>query len=103
AASAAAPPPVLPPGVRVGSQGLTQRPKRGLLVCQSAAYIGTLVFPRMTAPALRTQTARPESAEARALASAGIPCVVGKPRTSIVSLIVTGRPSRGASLPLARR
>ena len=37
AATAAAPPPVLPPGVRLRSQGLLLRPKSGLADCQSLA------------------------------------------------------------------
>src|SRR2546425_8805789 len=51
AASAAAPPPVDPPGVRAGSHGFTVRPKIGLSACQSARTGGTFVLPTTTAPA----------------------------------------------------
>jgi hypothetical protein len=53
AATAAAPPPLEPPGVRFRSQGLLVRPKIGLSVCASALRSGTLVLPITIAPAAR--------------------------------------------------
>src|ERR1700674_3490429 len=58
AASAAAPPPVEPPGVRLGSQGLLVLPYSSLLVWpKSASMAATLLLPTITAPAsLRRRT-----------------------------------------------
>src|ERR1051326_7768438 len=52
AATAAAPPPVEPPGVRSRFHGLLVRPKIGLSARPSAESGGTLVLPISTAPAL---------------------------------------------------
>ena len=102
-ASAAAPPPVLPPGVRAESQGLRVRPKSGLSVCQSEVCVGTLVLPRSTAPACSTAAASGLSRSARARARAGTPEVVGRPATSMASLMVTGSPwSNPGTAPRAR-
>ena len=51
AASAAAAPPLLPPALRLRSQGLRVAPKTGLTVCEPAPNSGTLVLPRLIAPA----------------------------------------------------
>src|SRR2546426_6843448 len=53
AATAAAPPPVDPPGVRVGSQGLRDSPNSGLSVEPRQANSGRLVRPTKMAPAAR--------------------------------------------------
>ena len=50
-ASAAQPPPVEPPALFVGSQGLRVLPKTSLKVLPPAANSGVLVLPRITAPA----------------------------------------------------
>src|SRR5688572_10838852 len=55
AATAAAPPPVEPPGVRSRFHGLFVRPKIGLSARPSAESGGTLVFPISTAPAARSR------------------------------------------------
>ena len=55
--SAAAPPPVLPPGVRSRSHGLLVRPYTGLSACQSVSATGTLVLPSRQAPAANTRAA----------------------------------------------
>src|SRR5213593_1969175 len=52
-ASAAAPPPVEPPALLVGSQGLRVRPKTSLKVLPPAANSGQFVLPMITAPASR--------------------------------------------------
>jgi len=54
-ARAAAPPPVEPPALRVGSQGLRVRPKTSLKVLPPAANSGQFVFPRINAPAARSR------------------------------------------------
>src|SRR2546430_4244348 len=51
--SPAAPPPVEPPALRVGSHGLRVRPNTSLKVFPPAANSGQFVFPRITAPASR--------------------------------------------------
>src|SRR5215212_8348063 len=51
AASAAAAPPLDPPGVRSTFQGLLVRPKIGLLVWKSASIGGRFVLPIRTPPA----------------------------------------------------
>src|SRR3989475_12878078 len=50
-ASAAQPPPVEPPALFVGAQGVRGLPKTSLKVLPPAANSGALVLPRITAPA----------------------------------------------------
>jgi len=57
AATAAAAPPLEPPGVRARSHGLFVRPKTGLSVCRSASSSETFVLPRTIAPACRIRRA----------------------------------------------
>jgi hypothetical protein len=52
-ASATAAPPLLPPQVRLTSQGLRVAPKTRLKVCDPAPNSGVLVLPSVTAPAAR--------------------------------------------------
>ncbi len=70
AATAAAPPPVLPPAVSAGFQGFVVRPNSLLTDCQSAFATGTLVLPRITAPAARSRCTL--GASSSAMASAGL-------------------------------
>ncbi len=58
AATAAAAPPLEPPGVRSRSQGLRVRPKSGLSVSALWPNSEVLVLPRMTAPAARRRPDR---------------------------------------------
>src|SRR5437667_400624 len=102
AASAAAPPPVDPPGVRAGSHGFTVRPKIGLSACQSARTGGTFVLPTMTAPALRTRVVAGASWSETKRDHSGTPTVVRRPVTLIDSFSVIGRPRSGPSSPRAR-
>ena len=102
AASAAPPPPVLPPGPRSRFHGLFVRPKSGLSAWQSLAYGGTFVLPMMDAPAALRRATIGASSSAMASARSGTPPVVGSPWTSMVSLIVNGSPSSGRSSPFAR-
>ncbi len=53
AATAAAPPPVLPPAVREVSYGFRVAPNTGLKVCDPAPNSGVLVLPTTIAPARR--------------------------------------------------
>src|SRR2546427_3073047 len=54
AATAAAPPPVEPPGVRVRSHGFRDSPNRGLSVDPRQANSGRFVRPRKIAPEARS-------------------------------------------------
>src|SRR5256884_6980072 len=103
AASAAAPPPVEPPGVRLRSQGLLVRPYTGLLDCQSDSIWGTFVFAMTTAPAPFTRVVTGASCSDRKSFHVDMPAVVRSPRTLMDSFRVIGRPSSGASSPPARR
>lgn len=64
AASAAAPPPVEPPALRVGSQGLRVRPNTSLNVLPPAANSGVFVLPMMIAPAARSRSTTSASCSA---------------------------------------
>src|SRR3972149_1525926 len=65
-ASATPPPPVEPPQVSAGSQGLRVGPKTALNVLAPAPNSGVLVLPRTIAPAARRRsTIRPSSAGPR--------------------------------------
>ena len=65
AATAAALPPLDPPGVTPSRQGFWVGPKRGLSVPTEATSSGMLVLPRMAAPASRRRVIGGESAVAR--------------------------------------
>src|SRR5439155_9842198 len=99
AASAAAPPPVEPPGVRPRSQGLLVRPYTGLFDCQSDSIWGTFVFAMTTAPAPCTRIVTGASCSDRKSFHVNMPAVVRSPRTLMDSFRVIGRPSSGASSP----
>lgn len=57
-ATAAAGPPELPPGTRVGSHGLLVVPKRSSWLWGSADHRGRFVFPKTTAPAASSRATR---------------------------------------------
>jgi len=97
AATAAAPPPVEPPVVRCSSQGFREGPNNGLSVWKSAHSSGTLVLPRITAPAARNRTTALASAPAMLSLSGGWLEVVCSPATSKASLMVIGTPCSGPS------
>src|SRR3712207_1201965 len=65
-ATAAALPPLEPPAVRVGAQGFTVTPVRGLSVTPFHPYSGVVVFPRRTAPCSLSRAATGRSEERRA-------------------------------------
>ena len=62
AATAAAAPPLLPPGVRVVSQGLRVGPQRAGSVTGMIPSSGVLVLPRVTSPARLTRLTNSVSA-----------------------------------------
>src|SRR5437899_9395412 len=97
AATAAAPPPVDPPGVRVRSQGLRDSPNNGLSVEPRQANSGRLVRPTKIAPAARRPATLGASSVGTNSASRREPDVVRSPAVHRVSLIETGTPWSGPS------
>ena len=63
AASAAAAPPLLPPALRLRSNGLRVAPNTRLTVCEPAPNSGVFVLPRLIAPApdIRSTTSASKS------------------------------------------
>src|SRR2546425_1367561 len=97
AASAAAAPPLLPPGVCARCHGLKVRPRSSLSVCQRRLNAGVLVRPTMTAPArLQFATGGLSLFAARSF-KAGPPLGVAPPSLSVFSLVLTRPPGRGAT------
>src|SRR5438874_7155700 len=94
-ATAAAPPPVDPPGVLVRSQGLRDSPKSGLSVEPRQANSGRFVRPTKIAPEARSHFTLGASSPATFDASSREPKVVRSPRVQRLSLIETGTPCSG--------
>ena len=94
-ASAAASPPLDPPGVRAGSHGLRVGPWRALSVCQRSPRSGALVRANGIAPTARRFATEGASCGAVISASATTPCVVGEPARSMDSFTVNGTPWNG--------
>src|SRR5678816_3325838 len=86
AATAAAPPPVEPPGVRVGSHGLRDSPNSGLSVEPRQANSGRLVRPTKIAPAARKPATLGVSSGGTKPASRREPEVVRSPAVHRLSL-----------------
>ena len=96
AATAAAPPPLDPPGVRSRSHGLRVRPYTVFTVCPKSASISCgLVVAAITAPAARIRRTTVASQSDTGPTNAGLPHVVGIPATCTASLTVTGTPPSG--------
>ena len=91
-ASAAASPPLEPPGVRSPFQGLYVRPRSGLSVSSRAPISGRLVRASGTPPARFMRSTSAASRSGRKFARAGTPIVVGEPTQSMFSLMVNGTP-----------
>src|SRR2546426_7795876 len=87
AATAAAPPPVDPPGVRVRSQGLRDSPNSGLSVEPRQANSGRLVRPTKIAPAARRRATLGLSSGGTKSARRRDPEVVRSPAVQWLSLI----------------
>ena len=92
AATAAAPPPVDPPGVRARSQGLRDSPNNGLSVEPRQANSGRLVRPTKIAPAARKPATLGASSVATNSLSRREPYVVRSPAVQRLSLIEMGTP-----------
>ena len=95
AATAAASPPLDPPGVRVTSYGFEVRPKTSLTVSSPPPHGGQLVLPTTTAPADRSRATTTASLPATMPTRSGTPATSGSPATPSVSLTVKGTPQSG--------
>ncbi len=98
AATAAALPPLEPPGVRCGFQGLRVTPKVADSVKPQIASSGSSVLPTTIAPASRSRRTISESA-ATGSGKPSVPRVVCSPARSVESLSAIGTPSSGRSSP----
>ena len=96
AATAAAEPPLDPPGVRDGFHGLRVTPHAGVAVMQVEPNSGAAVLPIGTAPAARSRATCTESSSigGRSLYSSD-PCDVGRPAQSSRSFTPKGTPAIG--------
>ena len=104
AASAAELPPLEPPGVLVGSQGLRVTPVSALSVTPFQPSSGVVVLPGSTAPERRSAaTTGASSSHGPAGSMAVEPRSVGQPRVTRRSLTATGTPSRGPAGSLRRQ
>ena len=105
AATCAAAPPLEPPGVRSGFQGLRVMPVSALSVTPFQPNSGVQVLPSNTAPFSRKRAvAGPSSSQGPARSTVFEPRSVGQPRVRIRSLIEAGTPSTQPSgAPFAQR
>ena len=95
-ASAAASPPLEPPGVRDESQGFRVAPRSSLSVCNRMPSVERLVRPSGIAPAPFIRSTTGASRVGYESASALAPSVVGVPMRSRSSLMVNGTPWNGS-------
>ena len=102
AATAAALPPLEPPGARWRSHGLRVTPNVADSVNGQIVSSGTLVLPMITAPASRSRRTTSASACAGG-PCAFVPQAVTSPATSMSSLTAIGTPSSGRDSPAPRR
>jgi hypothetical protein len=94
-ATAAASPPLDPPGVCPADHGFSVAPRSALTVCQRIPNSGMFVRPTGMAPAARSSPMCGASWLATASRSRAMPCVVAEPATSMFSLTVIGTPLSG--------
>jgi hypothetical protein len=98
AATAAAAPPLEPPGVRDAAQGLRHAPLSTDSVTGSVPNSGVFVLPRITNPASRRRRTTAESNPGTWSAYSLDEYVVRSPAVSCKSLIEIGTPLNGPSL-----
>ena len=98
AATAAAAPPLDPPGVRSVFHGLSPSTPSEFSQQPTMPNSGTLVLPSMTPPAFSTRSATAEFRSGTRFSYTTDPMVVRTPAVIWVSLMGTGRPCRGPSL-----
>lgn len=102
AATAAAAPPLDPPGENSRSHGLRVTPPPRDCVNGHRHNSGARVRPTTTAPAARNR-ATTSASRAATRVTASVPDVVGNPSMSVSSFTATATPSNGPSPPAARR
>src|SRR3954447_6899419 len=95
AATAAALPPLEPPGTRDGSHGLRVGPNAEFSVEEPIANSSRFVLPTTTAPAARRRSTTVASYGGRQPSRILEPQVVGSPRVHMLSLSATGTPASG--------
>src|SRR5215211_2519633 len=99
AATAAAAPPLDPPGVFSSFQGLYEGPNTRFPESPFQPNSGVLVFPNMTAPAAYNRSTTGASSSGTQSASINEPRAVRIPRVGVRSLIEVGIPASGGALP----
>src|SRR5262245_52335271 len=102
AATAAALPPLEPPGLRSVFHGLRVIPNAGPSVSPMIASSGVFVLPITTAPAARRRRTSSSSSVA-GVVNASVPYCVTSPVTSWTSFTAIGTPSSGRSSPAPLR
>src|SRR3954468_19862884 len=94
-ATAAALPPLEPPGTRLGSCGLRVGPNAEFSVLDPIANSSRLVLPTTTAPAARRRSTTVASYGGRQPSRIRDEQVVGTPRVHMLSFSATGTPASG--------
>src|SRR5918998_6039326 len=95
AATAAAAPPLDPPGVFSRFHGLSEGPNTRFPESPFQPSSGVLVFPNMTAPAAYNRSTTGASSSGTQLGSINEPRAVRTPRVGVRSLIDVGMPANG--------
>src|SRR5918994_645714 len=101
AATAAAAPPLDPPGVFARFHGLNEGPNTRFPESPFQPSSGVLVFPSMTAPAAYSRSTTGASSSGTQLASINEPRAVRIPRVGVRSLMDIGIPASGGASPPA--
>ena len=99
AATATADPPLDPPGMRSGAQGLRVGPNAEFSVDEPIANSSQLVLPTMTAPAASSRATTVASYGGTNVSSMRDEAVVRTPRVQRLSFSATGTPTSGRSHP----
>src|SRR5215467_9181104 len=95
APTAAASPPLDPPGVRLGPSGLRVSPNSRLVVRIASPNSGQLDLPSITAPAAVSRSTAVAPQDGMKSRSTRLPAVDRTPRVAIRSLTVKGTPASG--------
>src|SRR5215204_497792 len=101
AATAAAAPPLDPPGVFCRFQGLNEGPNTRFPESPFQPSSGVLVFPSMTAPAVNNRSTTGASSSGIQPGSINEPRAVRIPLVGVRSLIEIGTPASGGASPTA--
>src|SRR5437867_4434152 len=95
ALTAAAEPPLEPPGTQLSFQGLWTCPKADFTQVPPIAHSWRLFLPTMTEPAARRRATTVASYSVMLSVISADAFVVGQPATAMLSLIPTGKPCHG--------